>query len=152
MAKFLIWTWTGWRNQQTNAHQKRPYKPRKLFGQGGVAMQWEVRVTERTSERTSTPSQSRHQIHPPSCYSQVHFANNIYPQNFFHKGWKWWAHNRFSVVIAFNITKECAMQLWKQSGWGSGEGFRTSDVISATSCSWNFDLAFSYGLCRGLET
>ena len=23
MAKFLIWTWTRWRNQQTNAHQKQ---------------------------------------------------------------------------------------------------------------------------------
>ena len=34
MAKLVTWTWTWWTNQQTNAHQKRPYKPRKLIGQG----------------------------------------------------------------------------------------------------------------------
>ena len=34
MVKLVIWTWTGWTNQETNAHQKRHYKPRKLIGQG----------------------------------------------------------------------------------------------------------------------
>ena len=78
MAKLVIWTWTEWMNQQTNAHQKRPYKPRKLFWPRGVAMQGEVRVTERTSERTSRPSQSHHQIHPPSCYSHVHYIHKAF--------------------------------------------------------------------------
>ena len=69
MAKLVIWTWTWWTNQQTNAPQKRPYKPRKLIGQGVWQCNWRsvsqkgprkrpvdlVRVTTRSTLPPATP-------------------------------------------------------------------------------------------------
>ena len=96
MTKFVIWPWTGWTNQQTSAHQKRPNKPRKLLAKGcGNA---KGGPCHRKDHGKDQHTKSESPLDPPSCYSHVHCATNIHPQSFFHIRWKWWAHNRFCVV------------------------------------------------------
>ena len=89
MAKLVIWIWTGWTNQQTNAHQKRPDKPRKLIGQG--VWQCNGRSVSQKGPRKGPAHLVRVATRstPPSCCSHVHYATKVYPQRFFHKRWKW---------------------------------------------------------------